>query len=321
MQIANPIYDVVFRYLMQDNKVAKLILSALTSEEIVELEFRPTERSVKYGGFPTVLRMDFAALVKTAEGEHKHVLIELQKAKYYLEVMRFRRYLGEQYTDSENKIEHISEDGTIRVEGRRLLPIYILGEKITKEVIPVMRVGRKYVDVATNKTYNFKHEFIEALTHDGIFVQIPHLSGKRRTELEQLLHVFDQTQVERTQKYFFNIEENDYPEKFRPVIRRLKQAISNKEVVDQMKTEDELIDVFRHTERELAWAESLILKANKMAEEQMQQADEAKQQADEAISSLKNAAKNLKNAGMNLSQIAQLLGKSETEVQDLLKDE
>ena len=43
LQIANPIYDVVFKYLMDDNKVAKLLLSAIIGEEILTLEYRPTE--------------------------------------------------------------------------------------------------------------------------------------------------------------------------------------------------------------------------------------------------------------------------------------
>jgi len=29
IQIANPIYDVVFKYLMEDNKIAKLIISTI----------------------------------------------------------------------------------------------------------------------------------------------------------------------------------------------------------------------------------------------------------------------------------------------------
>ncbi|MBU0766111.1 MAG: hypothetical protein KJ607_14910 [Bacteroidetes bacterium] len=38
MKIANPIYDVVFKYLMNDNRVAKLLLSSILEKEIVELE-------------------------------------------------------------------------------------------------------------------------------------------------------------------------------------------------------------------------------------------------------------------------------------------
>ena len=43
MHIANPIYDVVFKYLLDDEKVARLLLSALLGKEVLELQFRPTE--------------------------------------------------------------------------------------------------------------------------------------------------------------------------------------------------------------------------------------------------------------------------------------
>ena len=43
MRIANPIYDVVFEYLLDDEKVARLVLSALLGREVLDLQFRPTE--------------------------------------------------------------------------------------------------------------------------------------------------------------------------------------------------------------------------------------------------------------------------------------
>ena len=49
MFIANPIYDTVFKYMMSDTKVAKIFLSAIIEEKIVELDFASTERSLKPG--------------------------------------------------------------------------------------------------------------------------------------------------------------------------------------------------------------------------------------------------------------------------------
>ena len=190
MIIANPIYDVVFRYLMKDQKVAKIILSALIEEEITTLSFKSTEIPIDYEGIPTVIRMDFSAEIALPDGGRKKVIIELQKAKYYLEIMRFRRYLGEQYTDVNNKIEKPGSLGKITVEGMPILPIYFLGEKVTDQAIPVLRVGRQYIDVSTKEVYDFRHTFIESLSHDSIFVQIPYLTNRRRTNLEKLLYIF-----------------------------------------------------------------------------------------------------------------------------------
>ncbi len=45
MIIANPIYDVVFKYLMEDERIARTILSALLKVDVVAVEVRPHEYS------------------------------------------------------------------------------------------------------------------------------------------------------------------------------------------------------------------------------------------------------------------------------------
>ena len=41
--IANPICDTVFKYLMEDERIARTTLSALMKEEIIRVEVRPHE--------------------------------------------------------------------------------------------------------------------------------------------------------------------------------------------------------------------------------------------------------------------------------------
>ena len=43
MRVANPIYDVVFRYLLDDNKIAKPYVSKITGLDVVSLSLRPSE--------------------------------------------------------------------------------------------------------------------------------------------------------------------------------------------------------------------------------------------------------------------------------------
>lgn len=45
--VANPIYDSVFKYLMEDERVAKTVLSALLKKDVVSVELRPHEYSNK----------------------------------------------------------------------------------------------------------------------------------------------------------------------------------------------------------------------------------------------------------------------------------
>ena len=111
MRIANPMYDAVFKHLLEDPASAKPIVGAILGEEIESLEMAPQEAAVQVGsaqpategtGF-TLLRVDFAATVRTAAGEHLRVLIEVQKARYSDDVMRFRRYLGTHYGEVDRR--------------------------------------------------------------------------------------------------------------------------------------------------------------------------------------------------------------------------
>jgi hypothetical protein len=43
--IANPIYDIVFKYLLEDERIARIILSALPKKEVLSVETRRNEYS------------------------------------------------------------------------------------------------------------------------------------------------------------------------------------------------------------------------------------------------------------------------------------
>ena len=240
MQIANPIYDVVFKYMMEDNAVAKLVVSSIIGEEVLELEPKPQERTrekLQIGGDDTsltVYRLDFSAKIKVPDGQ-KLIHIEMQKASLPTDIPRFRRYLGEQYTDPDNNIN--TPDGTI---GLQIYCIYFLGKDLGLKDSPVLKINPNVEDVATSEIIDTKSDFIDSLHHKSWVVQINCLKARRRTELERLLAVFDQSNITRDW-HILNVSDEDFPEKFRPIIRRLKSAASNSKVKKQMKVEDEFI--------------------------------------------------------------------------------
>jgi len=258
IQIANPIYDVVFKYLMEDNAVAKLMVSSIIGEEVIELEPKPQERTrekVKIDtneSSITVYRLDFSAKIKVPSG-HKLVHIEMQKASFPTDIIRFRRYLGEQYIDSSNTIS--TPDG---IKGLQIYCLYFLGNDLGIYDTPVLEVNSNVKDVATSEIINEKSDFIESLHHKTWIIQISCLKERRRNELEQLLSVFDQSNRDKDW-HILNVKEEDYPEKYRPVIRRLKSAASNSAVKRQMKAEDEIIRYLKdciRVERDKAFEES-----------------------------------------------------------------
>ncbi len=110
MIIANPIYDVVFKYLLEDIEIARELLSIILGEDIVSVELKPQETATESPASSVhILRFDFKAVIKTQTGDLKKVLIELQKAKQGFDVMRFRRYLGDNYKKEDDVFTNKTE--------------------------------------------------------------------------------------------------------------------------------------------------------------------------------------------------------------------
>nr|VFK47960.1 MAG: hypothetical protein BECKTC1821D_GA0114238_10553 [Candidatus Kentron sp. TC] len=134
MRIANPIYDVVFKYLLQNNEIAILILSTIIEEEILALDLPPQETAVTLENRSfTVYRLDFSARIKTAGGAEKHVIIEIQKAKFATDIMRFRRYLGDQYSKG------FPVAGEKAPKAIPIIGIYFLGYRLEHMTAPSSR--------------------------------------------------------------------------------------------------------------------------------------------------------------------------------------
>ncbi|MBK9335374.1 MAG: hypothetical protein IPM98_01820 [Lewinellaceae bacterium] len=265
VQIANPIYDVVFKYMMNDEKVAKLLLSAIIGREVVSLEFRPTEHHFPVGELLAVMRMDFSARILDENGQQELVILELQKAKLATDIMRFRRYLGEQYGNKENMVREPNPEYPFR-KALPIISIYFLGHTLEHTKAPVIRVNRVYTDAATGEPILEKEEFIESLTHDSIIIQIPYLRDRRRTELEQLLTLFDQSNATQN-RHLLNVNEDDLPERYRPMIRRLQKAIADDAVRQTMEVEDDLIEEFKDYQRLITAKEQIIEAKEKVISE------------------------------------------------------
>ena len=277
MRIANPIYDVVFKYLLDDEKVARLLLSALLGKEVLELEFRPTEVQHEGAGPDgaqlLVLRMDFAATLRLEDGCRKLVLIEIQKARSAWDVQRFRRYLGSNYASPENV--YLDPDG--KKQPLPILTIYFLGEGLDCVDVPVLTINRHYRDVATGDELSVTDPFVEALTHDSIVVQINRLKNRRRTELERLLEVFDQGLASRSDPHLLDILEENFPERHREVLRRLLRAGAEQEVRDKMDVEDDILAAFQDQARESADLRQALIEKDQVIEEQAQALEEQAQ--------------------------------------------
>ena len=297
MYIANPIYDTVFKFLLEDNALAKLLIGAIIQEEIITLDFRPQERTgeVDHRGGPrvlTVYRVDFSARVRNAAGEERLVLIELQKAKYPTDIMRFRRYLGGQYRDPDNTCEVDLNAGKTPPRpvrhGLPLLTIYFLGHALEYTEAPVIRVQRQCTDLATGEPLAQKEPFIESLTHDSYIIQIPQLHGQHRTEVEAMLQLFDQNRI-RGDRHRLVIEEAEIPERYRPLLRRLQRAVAEPAIADAMELEDEVLQELQDMERTIERERAEKEKERAEKEKERERADQERAEKERLLALLKQA--------------------------------
>ena len=286
MFIANPIYDVVFKYMMEDLKVAKTFISAIIGEEVEELDFCPQELAVKYKeDSMTVIRMDFLARIKVADG-YKAVVIELQKALLSSDIKRFRRYLGSQYQSKANTYV----DGKKVEHARPIYCIFFLGHALGNTDVPVLTVTNQVKDRTTGEELQLRHDFIDCLHHKSWIVQISKLKEHRRNDLETLLSIFDQNNITNS-NHILNVNEDDFPEAFRHIIRRLRQAAESKEVIDQMIAEDELISDFQNLERQVGEMGEIIEEQNKALEEKDKTLEEKDKTIEENAKTIEENAK------------------------------
>ena len=274
--IANPIYDAVFKFLMEDQKVAKILLSALLKKEIMELEMRRHEYTSMEQTRISLFRIDFSAKLREADGSEHLVLIELQKTWLITETLRFRQYLGTQYLSKENMVEKKNEQGQKQAYGLPIISIYVLGHSLGNLTEPVVYVNRRYLDY-DNKPLPSPDPFIESLTHDSIIVQIPFLTGRTRNRLERLLSVFDQEYRQAESEHYLEINDEHLDEEVKCVAHRLLKAAAAPDVRRAMDIEDEILSEIEARDTTIMMKNQEIELKEQVIEEKRQEIEQKEQ--------------------------------------------
>jgi tetratricopeptide (TPR) repeat protein len=315
--------------MMEDNKVAKAFLSAIIQEEVTELDFASQEHTARIpskkkrkrkeetessGITFTVCRFDFSARIATPGGRYRTVLIELQKAKLVSDIMRFRRYLGIHYRNPANTYGK----GDHR-KARQIYCIFLLGYDIGVSGRPVIQVDSQTKDVATNEEVEIRsNEFIESLHHRSWIVQIDQLKQRRRNDLEKLLSIFDQTN--RTiNHHIMNVNEEDFPEMYRPIIRRLRMAAESEDIQIEMEMEDDYLQELQDKERKIAQKEKELAQARKIPREQKKTLKDKDKALEDKDKALKDKDKALKDKDKALEDNKKALEDKDRLIEELKK--
>ena len=297
--IANPIYDSAFKYMMQNERAATVLLENLLDKEILKLDILTNDTPIieeKSG--VRILRLDFSAKVKDkTTGETELVTIELQKSYLDTEIMRFRTYLGQQYSDVN-------------------VAIYILGHTFQEIDIP-KPVIYNYPDPRGIEKEPvpdiLKTRFFRGITHDTIIVQIPYLKRNAKTKLEQMLEIFCQDYVSANTEQLLEIDDFDNrSQEFRELARPLVYAVSDPHVRKVMTIEYEMSIHFQNVKYVTDENEALHI----MIEEGRQRLQEQQSQLQEQQSQLQEQKSQLQEQQSQIQEQKSQLQEQQSQLQE-----
>ena len=313
--VANPLYDAVFKYLMEDDRIAKTILAALLKKKVIDVKIRRNEyANLTRRESISMFRIDFAATVLDEDNKPHLMLIELQKTWLPTETLRFRRYLALQYNNEENMLKEEHEKYAIP-----MVAIYLLGHCIGKIEEPVIYVNHHaYTYDGKKVEEGIPDPFVESLQHDSIIVQIPLLHGRVNNRLEKVLCLFDQTNVADNKKVI-KVDDKQFEgdNDMEYIVRRLQSAAADPDMRYQMNAEDEFF-------KELEARDSLIMEKDGQLKEkdgQLKEKDgqlkEKDGQLKEKDEMLRKMIKGMQENGMSLDDISKMLNKTVDEIKQI----
>jgi hypothetical protein len=287
MIIANPIYDVVFKYLLEDIEIARDLLSTILGEEVVSLELKAQETASENTWNIQILRLDFKAVIKKKDGSLFKVLIELQKSKQVFDVMRFRRYLGDNYKKEDQILD---KDGLAVFRPLPIITIYFLGFLLNNVPSGIIKVKREYVDAVTEEILGVKEDFVELLTHDSYMIQLGRLPLESRGKLDRVMQIFSPMYQNKLNKHQVDFQGDIHDPLVRKMVERLGRAIASDEYRDKMDVEDEIDRIF---ERELGKKDLVIAQKDKLLDKTVKRFEKSKKQVESAKKELENANKRI----------------------------
>ena len=248
--VANPLYDAVFKYLMEDERIAKTILTALLKKKVVDVKIRRNESNRKRLATSMCKITLQATILETSNDTPMCMNIELEKTWLETPSLSQRQHVAEQYNSYDNLVCLPNEKAE-----KTGLKIYILAHRIGYINAPIFYVKNQIL-------YDSKHQklslsspepFVDTLRQDSIIIQTPLLTDEPESREEKILSLFCQKHTSPRSKQVLAIEEDDFKAdvELDYIIYRLQAAACNPDMRSQMDTEDLYLPVLEDRDTQL----------------------------------------------------------------------
>ena len=321
--VVNPIYDTVFKYIMQDEKVAKVLIGNILKTKVVSIQMNNNEYAAMLPDGKKVFKLDFSATILDKAGKQQLVHIEVQKALEEGEIMRFRHYLGAIYMDATKKYQEIISNPKTneQITVEHPLPIhtiYILGHTLGDGLSESVMHGENIFKDQDGNIIQIpeNNDYINGLTHTVTFVIAPLTKKNVKTHLDRLLSIFSDCEPNKEE-----IEIDEYfddSDDYRTLMKALQKASVDKQLRGNLELE------------QYEWAKQTKLMRRNIElqgmvdakEKQLLQKDAQLSQKDAQLSQQQaqlSAAIKALSATNSAEQIAQILNVSKQQVEMILK--
>ena len=130
--IPNPIYDVVFRYLMQDYDSALIILSTLIGEKIKKLDFQPLTHAIKKNGEQNIAQSE-KLINQRFEKEKKKILLDNSLSDIDKQIKISEITIKDPVTNQDIKLFHLDFVAVIEKENGETELVMIELQKVAVE--------------------------------------------------------------------------------------------------------------------------------------------------------------------------------------------
>ncbi|MFW5758801.1 MAG: hypothetical protein ACOCYO_08980 [Bacteroidota bacterium] len=323
MKIINPLYDLAFKYLMQEERFAKKVLGVILDADVRTVELRQQESVFEdESRMLRVFRLDFKATICDSNGKESTVLIELQKSKFSTDIERFRNYLGMNYMsrpDKKGESENVAGEPLSRyqTESKGIYPIitiYILGYSLPDLPYLAVSVNRDVVNAVTKEKIETRSFFVEYLTHQAHIIQVNRLPEERRTKLEKFLTFFNQAWISDSD-YILDLK--DVPDEFSDIAQHLNAPLNDDQFRRNLELERQIEYEFYQKDQKLQMLKESL---EKQREENMQKAFDLEKERLEKkniANRLKETAKMLKDLNIPVEDIARKTGLRAEEIEKL----
>ena len=306
MKIVNPIYDNTFKYLMDNEQIAKIVLSIILDTKVISLQSKPQETPFLPGSI-NMSRFDFKAIIQNQHDENRAVLIEIQKYKTPNPILRFRQYLAKNYIKEETIINAKGKEETLSLP---IISIYILGFDLPEFKCKAIRVDNSPYDIVGQKALTIKSDFVDLLTHQCFILLATNKDNtkKQNTRLEKFLNLFIQKLRGDSSNPIIDIEvdtKND------PELQRIVDYLNNATLDEELIRR---IDAEKQYHNGIESLEKQVEEAKAREEEERRQKEEERRQKKEAMQKL---ALKMKKYGEPIEEIMKETGLSEEEIEKI----